>query len=231
MEDTGLMLKQKIYIESTVWYQLVNYSSSEFKERAAQLFMLIDQDKYEIYISNIVLEEIALNGARYRKRLEEIISKYKPLVLFQNEDTELLASAYMENAYKTREPTSVVCDALHAAIATVSNISYMVSYNYRHLLNIEVLEHINSVNLLGGYNRSLNVLPPFMFLHLENYDGEKGSVDAQVWEIKNLYGKKLFELEKKDPEGRILFHKRFTNRMMKKLNLQTVNIHQKVSYL
>jgi predicted nucleic acid-binding protein len=210
---------------------MVNYSASEFKERTTQLFNLIDQKKYEIYISNIVLEEIALNGSRYRHRLEDLIKKHRPLVLFQNEETELLASAYMENVYHDKNKKDVACDALHAAIATISNISYMVSYNFRHLMNVSILEHINSVNLLGGYNRSLSVLPPFMFLELERYDGEKGTVNDQVWEIKRLYGQKLLDLAKKSKTRKEHFHKKFTRRMAKKLNLETVNIFQKVSYL
>lgn len=210
---------------------MVNYSSSEFKERAQQLFDLIGQKKYEIYISNIVLEEIGHNTRIYRNKLEELIKRYKPVVIFQNDETELLAGAYTENAYKSKKVSECLCDAFHAAIATAANISYMVSYNYRNLLNINVLEHINSVNLLAGYNHSLSIYPPFMFLDLNLFQGDKGTVDDHIWQIKADYSKKLISLGKKTSAKKLSYHKTFTNRMLKKMSLQTVNINQKVSYL
>jgi CRISPR/Cas system endoribonuclease Cas6 (RAMP superfamily) len=123
----------------------------------------------------------------------------------------------------------VICDAFHAAIATVANINYMVSYNYRYLLNIGIQEHMKSVNLLAGYTNSCMILPPFMFLKFEAYNGETGSVDKLVWEIKRAYGNKLEELAKKTEAKRFSFHKIFTNRAIRKLGLKTITVTPRTS--
>jgi predicted nucleic acid-binding protein len=217
-------MRQKLYIESTVWYQLVNYASSGFKERAEEMFNLIGKGNYEIYISNIVLEEIALNNRKYRERLFSLIKKYKPVVVFQDQDIELLAHAYTEHAFKGIHKQDVICDAFHAAIATAANINYMVSYNYRYLLNIGIQEHMKSVSLFAGYTHSCMILPPFMFLKFHAYSGETGSIDKLVWEIKRAYGKKLEELAKKPDSKRIAYHKAFTNKMINKLGLKTITV-------
>ncbi len=224
-------MRQKLYVESTVWYQMVNYASSGFKERTEEMFDLIKQDKFEIYISNIVLEEIARNGKKYRDKLFNLIKKYKPLVIFENKDIEILAHAYTENAFTDRNKCDVICDAFHAAIATAANITYMVSYNYRNLLNIGIQEHIKSVNLLAGYTNNLLILPPIMFLKKDDYSGETGSINNLVWEIKRNYGKKLEELDKKSIIKRLSYHKILTNRIIKKLSLETVNVEHKTSHM
>lgn len=42
-------------------------------------------------------------------------------------------------------------DARHVAVATVHHIPVIVSWNFRHLVNIETKRKINSVNLREGY--------------------------------------------------------------------------------
>ncbi|MBD3392994.1 MAG: PIN domain-containing protein [Chitinivibrionales bacterium] len=217
-------MRQRIYVESTVWYQMVNYADSEFKDMARQLFSLIEEERYEIFISNVVLEEISFNSKKYRARLEELIGRYKPAVLVQNADVDDIASAYVENAFRHRERTDVLADAQHAATATVANISYIASYNYRNLLSVRALEHFNAVNLLAGYNHFLSIVPPFMFLDLASYNGEKGAISDKVWTIKASHGKKLAKLEKNGLEKRLKHHRDTANRAAKKLGLQTVSL-------
>lgn len=217
-------LSQRIYLESTVWYQMANYASSEFKNRAEQLFRLIEEENYTVYISNVVLEEIAYDAPKYRQRVEELISKYKPLVVMQHPDADDLAQAYMENAYARRDDHHCLVDAFHAAVAIISNITYMATYNYRNLLNVRVLEHINAVNLLAGLNRHLSVYPPFMFLELDHYDGEKGTVHKAVWKVKSTYGRKLAALLEKKPEKRIKHHETVTAKAAKNLGLEIIRL-------
>ncbi|MFP4416264.1 MAG: hypothetical protein ACOC4C_03590 [Fibrobacterota bacterium] len=225
------MIRQKVYIESTVWYQMVNYSSSEFQAMARQLFRLIEEDHYDIYISNIVLEEMYLNDRKYRKKLLDLIAKYKPLLLVQNSEADDIAAAYIENAYKDRKREEVLVDSYHAAIATTANISYVVSYNYRNLLNVQTLAHINSVNLLAGYGHSLAVLPPFMFLNLDDYDGEKGQVDQKVWELKTRCGEKIGQLkDKSGKKNRNEFIRR-AKKHAQVLGLELVQISRSFTYL
>jgi predicted nucleic acid-binding protein len=220
------MYKKRIYVETTVWYQMVNYSESEFKETAKQLFRLVEEDRYEIFISNIVLEEIGLNRTKYKKKLEKLLKEYKPHILVQNDEVEDIAAAYMENAYRGRNREDVYADAFHAAICCVANISYIVSYNYRHLLNVDAIEHLNAVNLLAGYNRFLSALPPFMFLNLEEYAGEKGTVDEKVWEIKRSLGEKYIELEKEKASKRRRYHKNHVKRNATRLELPVYELVQ-----
>ena len=42
-------------------------------------------------------------------------------------------------------------DALHIAYATCYNVDYLVSWNFKHIVNIFRIQKYNSINLLNGY--------------------------------------------------------------------------------
>lgn len=42
-------------------------------------------------------------------------------------------------------------DAQHIALATVSRVDVLVSWNFKHIVNLERIRGYNSVNLKAGY--------------------------------------------------------------------------------
>ena len=67
---------------------------------------------------------------------------------------------------------NVVCktsfaDCLHIALATLSKADYLVSWNFKHIVNIQRIKGYNSVNLKKGYGQ-LEIRSPMEF---ENYEG------------------------------------------------------------
>ena len=43
-------------------------------------------------------------------------------------------------------------DALHIAIATVLRVDVLVSWNFKHIVNLDRIKQFNSVNLKEGYS-------------------------------------------------------------------------------
>jgi hypothetical protein len=73
------MKKLKLYIDTSVWNFIYADDAPEKQEVTKMFFENIDD--YDIYISNIVLEEIEQADIQKRKKLEELLVKYKPKVL------------------------------------------------------------------------------------------------------------------------------------------------------
>jgi len=42
-------------------------------------------------------------------------------------------------------------DALHIAIATINKVDVLVSWNYKHIVNLDRIKKYNSVNMKLGY--------------------------------------------------------------------------------
>lgn len=59
-----------------------------------------------------------------------------------------LAEAYISAAVL---PSRMRADAQHIAIATVGRVDVLVSWNFKHIVNLERIHGYNSVNLRKGY--------------------------------------------------------------------------------
>lgn len=74
---------------------------------------------------------------------------------------EQLAAAYMSRAILTPKYSD---DARHVAVCTVARIDYLVSWNFRHLVNVEREKGFNVVNLLQGYP-ALRIVNPLELIY------------------------------------------------------------------
>ena len=54
-------------------------------------------------------------------------------------------------------------DCRHIAIATITGCKYIVSWNFKHFVNIKTINKVQAVNKLMNYNE-INILPPSMML-------------------------------------------------------------------
>jgi hypothetical protein len=45
----------------------------------------------------------------------------------------------------------MLADAQHIAVATVARVDVLVSWNFRHIVNVDRIHGFNAVNLRAGY--------------------------------------------------------------------------------
>lgn len=76
-------------------------------------------------------------------------------------EVEELADGYQERGVLPRSKRD---DALHAAFATVYEMDVLLSWNYKHLANIQREARIASVNAEYGYRHPLRIVPPLEVL-------------------------------------------------------------------
>ena len=65
-----------------------------------------------------------------------------------NEESVKLAEMYLKEDIVTKKYLS---DALHIAVATVIGVDVLVSWNFKHIVNLEKIKKFNAVNLKEGY--------------------------------------------------------------------------------
>jgi len=82
-----------------------------------------------------------------RQRLAEIPDKNQ-LVVEDTDDAFELADAYLSRGIVG--PGSRA-DALHVALATVGRADVLVSWNFRHIVNLNRIRLFHSVNIERGY--------------------------------------------------------------------------------
>ncbi|MDR0913225.1 MAG: hypothetical protein LBM96_11620 [Methanobrevibacter sp.] len=137
------MKKLKIYIENSV---IGGYFDDEFKESTRKLFEYFEEEIYHPIISTHVIDELSGGAPQY------VIDNLNKLNYDQYEITEEmidLTEKYMDFKIVSEKYRA---DALHIAIATVIGVDVLVSWNFKHIVNLDKIKKFNAVNLVEKYN-------------------------------------------------------------------------------
>ncbi len=101
---------------------------------------------YQLLVSQLILDECAAGDpAASAERLE--VLRDLPL-LDESTDAEVLAALLME---RLAVPVSEPRDALHIATAAVHGVQFIVSWNFKHILNPHVQQRIADTCREAGY--------------------------------------------------------------------------------
>ena len=101
--------------------------------------------KFEIYISEAVMEEISTGDLEAVKRRLEKVDTFKRLEL--NVYVEKMAQVYVD---RLKIPKKSALDAVHLAAASIHNMDYLVTWNCSHIANGIVIKKLLEVNTSYG---------------------------------------------------------------------------------
>ena len=132
-----------VYIENSV---IGGYFDDEFKKFTHKLFEKFKDGTYKPIVSSHVIAELENGAPEYVKEILKTINYEEHIV---NDEMLELAKKYMEQKIVSRNYYS---DALHIAVATVLGVDVLVSWNFKHIVNLGRIKLFNSVNLKEGYS-------------------------------------------------------------------------------
>ena len=139
-------MKQRIYLDTSVFG---GYYDDEFEEFSRPSFERIINNNYILLFSTVTQDE-----------LENAPKEVKELVLHLKADfTEFLEPSFeavdLAREYiaeKVVGKTSFT-DCLHIALATINHADFLVSWNFKHIVNVQRIMGYNSVNIRKGYKQ------------------------------------------------------------------------------
>ncbi len=153
----------KIYLDTSVPNFLFAYDSPEKMEVTQDLFInFIKPSIYRSFISPVVIAEIdETKDDNKRATLLNVFKEYTIEMLDYSKAEEIeiqeLAEKYIENKII---PEKKLADALHIAICVIKGIDYLVSWNYKHLSNINKENRVKLLNWELGYRHELRIITP-----------------------------------------------------------------------
>jgi len=156
------MKRLKLYLETSVWNFYFADDAPEKQTMTYQFFERVQQTQYDIYVSEVVFTEIARASEEKMRKLLQLIGECHPKRLELTEEVIELAQRYLATGVL---PQRCLEDALHAAVATVYEMDALISWNLRHLANLQKMEKINGINLLEGYSKKLELVTPMEVLY------------------------------------------------------------------
>ena len=145
-----------LYLDSSV---IGGYFDDEWRDATQELWRQMEAGRYRFLTSVVTADELSTAPERVR----DLFAGAFPAeaLLDVTAESERLATAYMERHILTPKYTD---DARHVAICTVMQLEYLVSWNFKHLVNVEREKGFNAVNLLQGY-RPIRIVNPLELIY------------------------------------------------------------------
>ncbi len=112
-----------------------------------------------------MLEELEAAPDARRSEIEMLWQEINPTSLAVTQEARDLALLYLKHKAL---PARSAADALHVALTTLHRMDALVSWNFKHLANLNRRSKLASVNLSQGYTHPLELVTP-----LEVLDDEK----------------------------------------------------------
>lgn len=140
----------KVYIETSVFNFVFADDAPELQRHTLTLFEEIRQGKYIPYTSEYVVQELVCAPDPKRGDMLRLIDQYNIEIIPPNEEAEQLAALYVKEGIV---PQRYVTDGIHIAIASVSDLDFIVSFNFQHIVKRKTIIMTESVNLRLGYRR------------------------------------------------------------------------------
>ena len=155
-------MEQRFYFDTSV---IGGIYDIEFEAETTLLFEKVTLGQIKCVYSNLTESELTNAPEEVRIFFENLPAKCKEKVLV-TPDALKLAQTYVDE--KVVGETSLD-DCIHIATATLNKVDMLVSWNFKHIVNIYRIRGYNSINLRLGHT-SLEIHSP---KEIVNYEDEK----------------------------------------------------------
>jgi predicted nucleic acid-binding protein len=153
-------VKQRIYIDTSVFG---GYYDEEFEEFTKPLFDRILKDEFILLFSTVTQDELENAPIQVQELVRRIKVEFTEFIDLTTEVVEI-ANQYI--AEKVVGQTSYA-DCLHIALATIYRADFLISWNFKHIVNIQRIRGYNSINIKNGY-KQLEIRSPRDFMTYED---------------------------------------------------------------
>ena len=159
-DKTSIQVKQRIYIDTSVFG---GHFDDEFKEHTIPLFDRIIKGEFIILYQTVTQDELENAPEKVKELVKSIRADLTEFIETTDEVVDL-ATEYISE--KVVGQTSYA-DCLHIALATINRADFLVSWNFKHIVNIERIRGYNSINIKYGY-KQLEIRSPREFEKYED---------------------------------------------------------------
>jgi hypothetical protein len=151
---------QRFYFDTSVFGGVYH---EEFEDISNQLFEKVKLGQLICVYSDLTEGELFEAPEQVKIFFKNLPKEYLELTLV-NDEAISLAKSYIDN--NVVEKTSFD-DCVHIALATIHKVDILVSWNFKHIVNVYRIRGYNSVNLRLGYN-ILEIRSPKDIIDYEN---------------------------------------------------------------
>ena len=143
-------MKQRVYVETSVISYLTARPSRDLivaaHQEVTRQWWESRRKDFDLFVSQLVADEVGRGDLAAALRRREALKDIASLAV--TDEAIALAGALTE---EHALPSEAGADALHIAVATVNGMDYMITWNCRHIANVELLPAVERTVADRGY--------------------------------------------------------------------------------
>ena len=116
-----------------------------------------------MYLSTVTLEEVADCPEPKRSEFRKYLEQIEYTVLGITDEMEIVAHKMIEMGILTKKSYD---DCQHIAAAVVAECNCIISWNFKHIVNIKTIHGVRAITNLTGY-KTIDILSPTVLLESE----------------------------------------------------------------
>ena len=149
---------ESVYLETTIISYLVSRPSRDLLVAAHQQtthdWWSERKNEFDCFISQVVIDEVSAGNPEMAQKRIELIRDFRALEV--TEEAESLTMAILSHG---AIPQNEIRDAAHIAVASVSNVDYLLTWNCKHLANAQIIRKISRICNEQNYNMPVICTP------------------------------------------------------------------------
>ena len=151
--------KTKLYLDTSVLSYLKQDDSPERTAATLEFWkMLKTQNGIVVCLSDVTLAEVSDCHEPKRSFMQEKLKEIPFTLLEKDDEAERLAERIITLGILTDKSYD---DCLHIAIAVLASCNYIVSWNFRHLVNVKTINGVRAITNLQGFS-PVDIITPEM---------------------------------------------------------------------
>lgn len=157
------MEKLKIYLDTSVISYLMQDDVPEKMADTLKLWEMFKQGKYDVYLSTVTLQEISDCSEPKRSKLFEYLGQIEYIPIEITDNMSDIAQQLIDMGILTQKSYD---DCQHIASAVIRGCDCIISWNFKHIVNIKTIRGVRAITNLKGY-KPIEILNPSVLLESE----------------------------------------------------------------
>ena len=157
------MNKLKVYLDTSVISYLLQDDVPEKMADTRQLWKMFISKKYDVYLSTVTLEELKGCSEPKQSQLFDYLGQIDYTLVQINHSVTEVAQQIIEMGILSNKSYD---DCQHIGAAIVSECDCIISWNFKHIVNIKTIRGIRAITNLKGH-KPIEILNPSVLLESE----------------------------------------------------------------
>ena len=157
------MRKLKVYLDTSVISHLLQEDVPEKMADTRQLWEMFKAGQYDVYLSTVTLREIEKCSEPKKTQLIDCLNEIQFTTLDITDGVVAMAEKIIDMGILTKKSFD---DCQHIGAAVINECDCIISWNFKHIVNIKTIRGVRAITNLEGY-KEIDIINPSVLLESE----------------------------------------------------------------